>query len=497
MRARSVPCALMPRLDVELTSTRPDGSWTWRKAGARQPKGEIDGSLLPDGASVGDELKVEGEQHIDGFEITLVLPPKTAKSDKFERIELKAAPDPENFVSAKLAPKGKGRGKKRDGDRGKDRGGRGDRGREGAKGKRHTPPPMPDLPEKPKPKRLRPRRAHRDEVLAGLEPQQGPIAEQVLKGGIPAVRQAIEDQNKANKEAGLPEVNGDALIGMAEKLLPKLRSAEWHDKADAAVQIIDVIDLRDLRSVVGAADAARGDESKALVQQLRDGLNGRVEGDHKAWLEEIDVVLKAERVVRALRLSSRPPKAGAPIPAELAARLTAAASASLTPDDGPQRWDTVLDALAFSPVRMQVTPTKMPDPVSDALKAVITQHAAKLPHIAELAGIDPSTAPDPSRRRRKKPAKGKGGPSKPSATATEKPPPPPPPAEAPAAEAPPAEAPAAETPAAETPAVEAPPAEAPAAETPAVETSAAEAPPAETPPADETPQPSSSSTPAG
>ena len=33
-------------MEIELTSTRPDGTWTWRAAGARQPKGELDGGLL-------------------------------------------------------------------------------------------------------------------------------------------------------------------------------------------------------------------------------------------------------------------------------------------------------------------------------------------------------------------------------------------------------------------------------------------------------------------
>ena len=43
------------RIDIELTSARPDGSFTWRAAGAKQPKGEIDASLAPGGAKVGKE----------------------------------------------------------------------------------------------------------------------------------------------------------------------------------------------------------------------------------------------------------------------------------------------------------------------------------------------------------------------------------------------------------------------------------------------------------
>ena len=38
------------RMEIELTSDRGDGSWTWRAAGAKQPKGVVDAGLVPDGA---------------------------------------------------------------------------------------------------------------------------------------------------------------------------------------------------------------------------------------------------------------------------------------------------------------------------------------------------------------------------------------------------------------------------------------------------------------
>ena len=47
------------RIDIELTSDKGDGTWTWRAAGAKQPKGTLDGSLLPQGAEVGQELRAE------------------------------------------------------------------------------------------------------------------------------------------------------------------------------------------------------------------------------------------------------------------------------------------------------------------------------------------------------------------------------------------------------------------------------------------------------
>ena len=77
------------RLEVELTSRRDDGSWTWRAAGAKQPKGVLDGDLLPPGAGEGDVLRVDADFEVDGIFVIQVLPPK-ARSGKppAERIEL-------------------------------------------------------------------------------------------------------------------------------------------------------------------------------------------------------------------------------------------------------------------------------------------------------------------------------------------------------------------------------------------------------------------------
>ena len=46
------------RLEIELTSDRADGKWTWRAAGAKQPKGILDGALLPEGVGVGDVVRL-------------------------------------------------------------------------------------------------------------------------------------------------------------------------------------------------------------------------------------------------------------------------------------------------------------------------------------------------------------------------------------------------------------------------------------------------------
>ena len=121
---------------------------------------------------------------------------------------------------------------------------------------RRPPRPRPEEPPKPKPKRLRAGRAHRSAVLDELPPEHRPIAEQVLAGDIPAVRQAIDKENEARKERGEAAIDGRELLALAEKLRPRLRTAEWRDRAEAALADVDEIDLRDLRSVVVAADSA-------------------------------------------------------------------------------------------------------------------------------------------------------------------------------------------------------------------------------------------------
>lgn len=411
------------RLDIELTSSRPDGTWTWRKAGAKLPKGEVSGDVVPDGVSVGDVVKADADVLTDGVVILSITAPKARKADRFEKLEVIGTRRDEPLVTQTLAPKGRGDGRgrgRRDGERrgrredgeGRDRRPRGERSE---RGERSDRPRRPAPEPRPKPKRLRPGRTHRNAVLETLAPEQRPIAEQVLRGGVPAVRQAVDQQNEKNRAAGLPEIHGDELVALAEGLLPKLRAADWRDKAESALKLLAELDLRDLRSVVVAADqGARDDESRSLAQQLREGLTRRVEEEHATWLKDLTETLAEGRVVRALRLSSRPPKAGAPIPAELIERLTTLTSENLTRENSQDRWAMVIDALAYSPIRGQVTPTETHAEPSDALKTAVAKVASRVPQIAALFGIDASAAP-----KRKRPSKPKA--SKPTAPKADKP----------------------------------------------------------------------------
>lgn len=525
------------RIEIELTSTRPDGSWTWRAAGAREPKGVLDGTVLPDGSTVGDVLRAEAEVEMDGITILSVTSTK-ARESKSGLLEMLPTERPFQAVTQQLAER---RGGRRDGDRPRRDGDRprrdgdrprrdGDRpGRDGDRPRRDNDRPRreggphgagdrdrprrerrdarphfeapPELPQRPKPKRLKPGRTHRNAVLAELPDEQRPVAERVLQGGIPAVRQAVQEQNARLRAEGKPEV-GTGLLQMAEQLQPRLRVAEWLDRAEAAKRDIEDLDLRDLRSVVAAADdplVAREESTRELAAELKQALLDKQEREYQNWLDDIDAAVGVGRVIRALKLSGQPPKAGVPFPAETATRLAAATTAALEPTATSDRWSALLEAVAFSPVRTLVVPAAQPEQVTDDLLATVKRVGSLVPEIAALFGVEPKTGGQPPRPLRPArpgaPAK-KGGAAPKDAGRPPRPPkadaaPKPPAAEAPAAAAPAAESPVAEAPVTETAAAEAPVTEAAgdAVEAPAVETAGdAVEPPTEAPAAEASPE---------
>src|ERR687898_132375 len=419
------------RIDIELTSSRDDGSWTWRAAGAREPKGTVDAAILPSGAEVGDVLRAEIEAYLDGLSVIAVSPPRAPRADP-NRLEIRGAGASDvplvTTTLARTRPSERGarrRGERSDrADRGdRERGpgdrerGRGDRERGPGDGRRpardrqegrHERPARPTPPpveNKPKPKRLRPGKTHRTALLDAVPAEHRPIAEQLLQGGIPSVRQAIDKQNAELRAAGKTEVRPDELLRIADDLRHRASAAVWRDREEAAAASVDELDLRDLRSVVNAADdAGRDDEARALATQLREALAKRVEQEHAAWLAELSETLRAGRAVRALRLSSRPPKAGAPVPGDLANQLVEAASTALTEETGQERWATVLEALAFSPIRRRVVPQSLTTKLSPELRATVARLGSRLPEIAHIFAIEPdqssSRPPRPAARRR-------------------------------------------------------------------------------------------------
>lgn len=419
------------RIDIELTSNRGDGTWTWRAAGAKTPKGALNGAILDAGAKVGDTVKVEAEFDLDGVDILSVVKVKE-KSYRGNLLEIIGSNKEFQPVTQKLAEKGKDRKPRKDSDRKPRRDGDKRPPREGADGEKSgdrrprrpsfTAPP--ELPKRPAAKRLKPRRTHRSAVLDTLPVEQRGVAERALIGGIKAVRDAVKEQNDALKKEGKPEIPAEGLISMAQELLPKLRVAEWLDKAEAAKADILTLDLRDLRQVVVGADdpmVVRDETTRALATELKAALKSRQETEQIQWLEDIKSAIAVSRVIRALKMSSEPPKAGQPFPAELGAQLAAAASTAISSETAPDRFCAVLEAIAFSPVRGQVKLATVPANPNETVLATVKRVAPLVPQIAALFGVvvAPGTSsPRPLRPTRPTRPKAKPAPKAPS-TSTE------------------------------------------------------------------------------
>jgi len=412
-------------MSLELTSERADGTWTWRAAGARQPKGVLDGKLLPPGAGVGDVVRAEADIDIEGITVTTVLVPKGGRTEP-ERLEILGSGRDEPAVTSNVSGGGRsGQGRSTD-----ERPARAPRRNEGPAPRRSggprpsggptpTPatagrpperprrerpvrPPRPELPSRPKPKKLRPGHVHSDALMAKLPPEQQPIAEQVLRGGMPGVRTALNEQSVAARAEGRPEIPAAAVLAIAEGLLPRLRVADWLDRADAALADAEELALADLRSVVVSADdVARDEQTREPAAKLRAVLERRTELEQREWYQDLEQSMAAGRVVRALRLSSRAPQPGERLAPEISTALATAAGAAMTAEITSDRWSTLLDAVAYSAVRRSVVPAGVPAEPSEELMAQVRKHAGRVPAIAALFGVEAPEPPSPAGRGRR------------------------------------------------------------------------------------------------
>jgi hypothetical protein len=405
------------RIEIELTSKTPDGAWTWRAAGARQPKGTFGSSLAPPDAAVGTVYRAEVESGLDGVEVVALLPVKGASQlDTANRIEVVGSPRRAPEVSVTLvrdSRRGRDgergeRGERREGrsDRGRPRGPRpeGDRGAGGDRGPRRSERgPRRDRggEDRATDATGRQRRTpamstvHRNAALATLRPEQLPVAEQLLRGGIPAVRQAITEQNAAARSSGAPPVSAEALLAIAEELLPLTKLAEWKDRATTAVAQGRELRLRDLRAVVAASRTVNLDEEgRALAKTLNDSLDARVTALREEWINRIKSAVSDGRVLEALRVSTRAPEPGTRCPAELAVALTDAAGTAMTAETDTVEWQALLEAVIDSPVRRTVKPQGIP--ADEGAQAAARHAAGAVPELAKLLGL--RIPPPPPRR---------------------------------------------------------------------------------------------------
>lgn len=421
------------RIDIELTS-HTAGVWTWRAAGAKLPKGSVAESSVPEGATVGEVLRAEIESGLTGIEIVALAKP-AAKDDAppANRIEVIGVPRRAPDVMVSLAP---GSSRRRDGfgrsDHRDTRSGRGgparrepgtgrpDRtGSRDARGAVDESRREPGAPSgsrgdrRPSEHRSRngtgrsvpsggsrnerePRPAvstvHRNALLATFGPEQLPVAEQLLRGGIPAVRQAVAEQRRAGP---VDAANADRLLAIAEELLPAVNLASWKDRAAASLSAGKELRLRDLRAVVAASRTVTlDDEGREMARALRESLDHRVAALRQEWVRRVTTAIEEGRMADALRIANRPPEPATRLPAELAVRLAEAAGTAMSADLPANEWLALLDAVLECPVRRMVKPSGIPAS-PDAQQAA--RHAAGLvPELAKLLGL--RIPPPPPRR---------------------------------------------------------------------------------------------------
>jgi hypothetical protein len=424
------------RIEVELTSQSDETTWTWRAAGAKLPRGTVSAELVPSGTAVGTVLRAEVETTLDGTTVTALLAPKGKSEPKpVERIEILGTPQKGPDVNVVLAGKGKrrrddygddgrdgsrrpsGRGPRTEGDRGArpggDRGPRTPRGdgaaREGAPsragapgGARRSGPARPGGRESGGRERGDRRPAtstvFRNAALADLRPEQIPVAEQLIKGGIPSVRQAIQEQNTRARAEGRPEVTEAPLMAMAEELRPIINLATWKDRASVARNSGKDTPLRELRSIVASASTVTLDEEGAeMLASLKTSLTERVTALRERWVERITTSLDEGRVVDAVRASIRAPEPSARLSAELAVRLADAAGQAMSADATPEAWLALLEVVVECPVRRTVKPAGIPAGADETLLAEARKAAGHVPELARLLGIPIPPPPGPRR----------------------------------------------------------------------------------------------------
>ena len=363
------------RLDIEITSQSDESSYTWRSAGAREPKGTVPAKILPNDVSIGDVLRVEADFMIDGIEITSVLPTKS-KKDSPEILEILGSGKEASGVTTSLIPKGKKRGrnnKRQQNDNRKPKQKRKAQNKKGSPERKNRKPYR-----SPRGKRLKASKKYRNEYVASLPETHKPLARQLIGSTIPNLRKTID-------KMALPQGFPEAILDYAEELNQQLKMAEWLDKAEAIEENVESIDLQDFRSVVASSGRwAKSPEAIAVKERLENKLNERIDLDHKEWLRSIQDALDDEKTVRALNLSSRSPKAGAQLPEIVTNQLIEQASRALNEQSSAYRWAIVLEAVAFSPVREKINPNGLPSTITDDLKETIAKHGERVPQIANL-----------------------------------------------------------------------------------------------------------------
>ena len=407
------------RIEIEITSVNGETA-TWRAAGAKLPKGSLATALLPSGSSVGSVYRADVEQYMEGIEVLSVTPPKGASplDPNNERLELIPAKQSEGTVTVTYAPKGR----TRDGGRGprEGRGGRPDRkdgarpprgdgdraprgegrsesrgprteGRSDARRGRSDRPDRTRTPSEPTVSTV-----HRNAFLATLSPEQLPVAEQLMRGGMPAVRKAVAEQNTNAAAQGRPTVDAVTIERIAEDLLGKTNLALWKDRASGAIADGRALKLRDLRAVVTAAKTLTLDEEgRAQLKELQSSLTERLNYLRTQWVAKLEKAIAGKQVREALELVARPPDSATRVTGEMATQVVEMTSSFLNADTESNAWREIVELAVTTSIRRNIKPQGIP--ANEDCRAVAVHNAGAIPELAKLLGMKVPPPPPPTK----------------------------------------------------------------------------------------------------
>jgi hypothetical protein len=255
-------------------------------------------------------------------------------------------------------------------------------------------PPRPERPVGPVQPPMT--TTHRNSLLATLSPEQLPVAEQLLRGGMPSVRAAVAEQNKNATAQGRPTIDAATIERIAEDLLSRTTLALWKDRAAGAIGAGRELRLRDLRAVVTSAKTVSLDEeARVQLKELQVSLTARLEYLRTQWNAKLEAAIESKNVKEALTLVARPPDMSTRVSADVAARVIAITSEALSADADPTLWKEIVELTVDTSIRRNVKPQGIPD--DESSKAVAIHNAGAIPEFARLLGMKVPPPPPPTR----------------------------------------------------------------------------------------------------
>jgi hypothetical protein len=265
------------------------------------------------------------------------------------------------------------------------------------RGPRTDRPGRPGRSERPSGPSLPPMStAHRNALLATLSPEQLPVAEQLLRGGMPAVRIAVAEQNKNASAQGRPTIDATTIERIAEDLLGRTTLALWKDRATGAIGAGRELRLRDLRAVVTSAKTVSlDDEARAQLKELQVALTARLEHLRTVWNEKLEAAVASKNVKEALSLVARPPDMSTRVSADMAVKVVAITSEALTVEQDPALWKEIVTLAIDTSIRRNVKPVGIPD--DESCKSLAVHSAGAIPELAKLLGMKVPPPPPPTR----------------------------------------------------------------------------------------------------